>query len=254
MRSPGGLMWNGKDKSYHHYPCRQTVPRQSVWWQTTKNPPWPTGSQNGPRSTQDGPGVLQQTRTRPDSTAKRRLPRRPRARDGPRRLRDGPAGTTDTRTFPAGGNRGDLAHVSPFATASIVAHLAAQACRRGRSRRRRRRRRRRPASSSRYTAGISACGNGGQWQRALALLGEMQEAKVEPNVISYNAGISGCEKGGQWQRTLALMSEMWEAKVKPDIISPIIYSTGISACEKQAQWQRALALLSEVREAKVEPD
>jgi len=28
-------MWNGKDKSYHHYSCRQTVPRRSVWWQTT---------------------------------------------------------------------------------------------------------------------------------------------------------------------------------------------------------------------------
>ncbi|CAK0894744.1 unnamed protein product [Prorocentrum cordatum] len=35
MQSPGGLMWNGKDKPYHHYPCRQTVPRKSVWWQTT---------------------------------------------------------------------------------------------------------------------------------------------------------------------------------------------------------------------------
>mmetsp|Transcript_125133 Transcript_125133/g.335862 ORF Transcript_125133/g.335862 Transcript_125133/m.335862 type:complete len:174 (+) Transcript_125133:783-1304(+) len=34
MQSPGGLMWNGKDQSYHHYSCRQTVPRRSVWWQT----------------------------------------------------------------------------------------------------------------------------------------------------------------------------------------------------------------------------
>ncbi|CAK0899690.1 unnamed protein product [Prorocentrum cordatum] len=35
MQSSGGLMWNGKDKSYHHHSCRQTVPRNIVWWQTT---------------------------------------------------------------------------------------------------------------------------------------------------------------------------------------------------------------------------
>ena len=50
-----------------------------------------------------------------------------------------------------------------------------------------------------YNAGISACEKGEQWHRALALLSEMREAKLEPNVISYNAGISVCEKGEQWQ-------------------------------------------------------
>ena len=69
-----------------------------------------------------------------------------------------------------------------------------------------------------YSAGISACEKGEQWQRALALLSEMWEAKLEPNVISYNAGISACEKGEQWQRALALLSEMWEAKLEPDVI------------------------------------
>ncbi|CAK0868078.1 unnamed protein product [Prorocentrum cordatum] len=32
-----------------------------------------------------------------------------------------------------------------------------------------------------YSAGISACGKGEQWQRALALLSEMREAKLQPN-------------------------------------------------------------------------
>ena len=54
----------------------------------------------------------------------------------------------------------------------------------------------------------------------MALLSEMWEAKLEPNVISYSAGISACEKGNQWQRALALLSEMWEAKLEPDVISP----------------------------------
>ena len=76
-----------------------------------------------------------------------------------------------------------------------------------------------------YNAGISACEKGEQWQRALALLSEVWEAKLEPDVISYNAGISACEKGEQWQRALALLSEMWEAKLEPDVVLPTLQAT-----------------------------
>ncbi|CAK0840363.1 unnamed protein product, partial [Prorocentrum cordatum] len=121
-----------------------------------------------------------------------------------------------------------------------------------------------------YNGGISACEKCGQWQRALALFGEMREARLEPDVIfSYSAGVSACEKGEQWQRALALLSEiacekgeqwqralallseMREAKLKPNVIS---YNAGISSCEKGEQWQRALALLSEMRKAKLKPE
>ncbi|CAK0888332.1 unnamed protein product [Prorocentrum cordatum] len=68
----------------------------------------------------------------------------------------------------------------------------------------------------RYSAGISACEKGDQWQRALALLSEMWEAKLEPNVMSCSAGISACEKGEQWQRALSLLNEMRESKLEPD--------------------------------------
>ncbi|CAK0901138.1 unnamed protein product [Prorocentrum cordatum] len=112
---------------------------------------------------------------------------------------------------------------------------------------------RRPLVS--YSAGISACEKGEQWQEALALLSGMREAKLEPNVISptsCNAGVSACEKGDQWQRALALLCEMREARLEPDVI--FSYSAGISACEKGDQWQRALALLSKMRGAKLEPN
>ncbi|CAK0842260.1 unnamed protein product [Prorocentrum cordatum] len=68
-----------------------------------------------------------------------------------------------------------------------------------------------------YSAGISACTSGEQWQRALALLGEMREVKLELDMMSYSAGISACEKGEQWQRALALLGEMCEAKLEPDV-------------------------------------
>ncbi|CAK0880212.1 unnamed protein product [Prorocentrum cordatum] len=96
-----------------------------------------------------------------------------------------------------------------------------------------------------YSAGISACEKGNQWQRALALLNEAREAKLELAVISYNAGVRACERGGQWQRALALLGEMQEAKHDPDSIS---YTAGVSACEFGEQWLRASALLSEMWE------
>ncbi|CAK0842402.1 unnamed protein product, partial [Prorocentrum cordatum] len=89
------------------------------------------------------------------------------------------------------------------------------------------------------------------WQRALGLLGEMREVRLEPNVISYSAGISACEKGEQWQRALALLSDVWVAKLEGSVI---IFNAGITACGKGEQWQQALALLREMREGKLEPD
>ena len=62
-----------------------------------------------------------------------------------------------------------------------------------------------------YNAGISACGKGEQWQRASALLSEMREVKLEPDVISYNAGVRACRMGEQWQLAL-------EATLEPAVI------------------------------------
>ncbi|CAK0891373.1 unnamed protein product [Prorocentrum cordatum] len=102
-----------------------------------------------------------------------------------------------------------------------------------------------------YNAGISACEKRDQWQRALALLGEMWATKLKPDAISYGAAIFSCAAGMQWKLAQSLLSEMWLAKLVPDVLS---YNAGISACEKGEQWQRALALLGEMREVKLEPD
>ncbi|CAK0905365.1 unnamed protein product [Prorocentrum cordatum] len=81
-----------------------------------------------------------------------------------------------------------------------------------------------------YSAGISACEKGEQWQRALALLSEMREAKLDPHdIFSYSAGISACGKGAQWQRALALLSEMREERLEPTVIS---YAPGSARVKK----------------------
>ena len=50
------------------------------------------------------------------------------------------------------------------------------------------------------------------------MLGEMRESVLEPDVISYSAGISACEKGGQWQQGLALFREMQDVVLEPSVI------------------------------------
>ncbi len=75
-----------------------------------------------------------------------------------------------------------------------------------------------PANVITYSASISACSKGQQWQCALGLLGRMQSASVPAAVITYNAAISACEKGRQWQRALELLEVMRAAGIPPDVI------------------------------------
>ena len=59
----------------------------------------------------------------------------------------------------------------------------------------------------------------GQWQQALALLDQMREKDVTPDVITYNAAISAREKGGQWQQALALLDQMLEKGITANVIT-----------------------------------
>jgi len=79
----------------------------------------------------------------------------------------------------------------------------------------------------------------------------MQECGLEPNTITYNAAISACGQGGQWERALPLLEGMKERGLEPDIIT---YSAAISACGKDGQWERALALLEEMKKRGLEPN
>ena len=75
------------------------------------------------------------------------------------------------------------------------------------------------------SAAINACEKGGEWEKALELQDEMQQRRLEPDVISFNAAVSACEKVGQWEIALQLLNEMQQRRLEPDMVS---YITAIS--------------------------
>ncbi|CAN0528348.1 unnamed protein product, partial [Ectocarpus sp. 8 AP-2014] len=51
-----------------------------------------------------------------------------------------------------------------------------------------------------YTSAINACKNGGQWERALALLREAPESGVALNTFHFVAAIKACGSAHQWHQ------------------------------------------------------
>ena len=59
-----------------------------------------------------------------------------------------------------------------------------------------------------WSAAISACEKGEQWEGVLGLLQDMVKRLVIPNMVSWSAVIRACEKGKQWEGALGLLQEM----------------------------------------------
>ncbi|CAK0853366.1 unnamed protein product [Prorocentrum cordatum] len=52
----------------------------------------------------------------------------------------------------------------------------------------------------------------------MALLSEMQDAKLRPNTIGYSDGTSACESSEQWQRASVQLCEMRATTLEPGVI------------------------------------
>ena len=69
------------------------------------------------------------------------------------------------------------------------------------------------AKTSSYSAAISSCEQGPEWQLALGLLSTMAGAKWKELRTAAALQINSCEKGQEWQIALGLLSTMTGAKV-----------------------------------------
>ncbi|CAE8687381.1 unnamed protein product, partial [Polarella glacialis] len=95
-------------------------------------------------------------------------------------------------------------------------------------------------NSMNYASAVSACAKGQVWEPAIALLAELREGNVVPDVVVRSAAISACERCFHWQHSLLLLGEMEEDSVSPDSIA---YSTAMLACNKAGRWELSLDLL-----------
>jgi pentatricopeptide repeat protein len=102
-----------------------------------------------------------------------------------------------------------------------------------------------------FSAAISACTTGGQWEKALDLFREMQSRGIDPDVITFSAAISACEKGRQWEKALDLFREMQSRGIDPNEIT---YNATIAACFNAERYSEALNLASRAQEQRCFPN
>lgn len=71
-------------------------------------------------------------------------------------------------------------------------------------------------------AGGEAGGGGGrrrQAEAAVAAVAESAPVPLKPDLFLYNAAIEACGNAGQWQRALELLSEISEIGLSPSVVS-----------------------------------
>ncbi|CAK0803538.1 unnamed protein product [Prorocentrum cordatum] len=77
------------------------------------------------------------------------------------------------------------------------------------------------------------------------MLRATREAKLEPNPIPKYGDQRVCEKGEQWQRALALLGEMREVTPEPDP-NVLGYSTSLWRLRRKVNRAQRAQLLSEI--------
>jgi pentatricopeptide repeat protein len=139
-----------------------------------------------------------------------------------------------------------------------------------------------PPNEVSYSVCITACGNGGQWEKALQLLNLMKEKSMQTNLITYNAAITALSKASKrtakfrdkqmateqyaldatenntasstmgssgiddqlWEKALNLLDQMRADGIQPDGFS---FSAAISCCGAGGRWEEALTLINTMK-------
>eukprot|EP00913_Durusdinium_trenchii_P033796 g31636.t2 len=100
-----------------------------------------------------------------------------------------------------------------------------------------------------YGALTSSLGRVARWEDCLEMLRELDSQSLESNLIVYSAAISACDKGSQWQVAIDLLERLEDQET-----SLVCCSAAMSACARGSQWELALDLLATTRSAGLQFD
>ena len=93
-----------------------------------------------------------------------------------------------------------------------------------------------------FNAVIHSLAGKGDWQRAFALLFEVEARRMRPDVATYTSAIGSCRLAGAWPQALLMYARARSRKVQVARVCSAV----LMVCEKSGRWQQAVALLSEV--------
>lgn len=102
-----------------------------------------------------------------------------------------------------------------------------------------------------YNTLVDACARCQQMVNAPALLEEMAQQGIQPNVITYSTVIKGYCQEYRLDKAFELMEEMKRtSEYRPDEIT---YNTLLDGCARQGLYDRGLSVLQDMQDAGVKP-
>lgn len=92
-----------------------------------------------------------------------------------------------------------------------------------------------------YSAAMDALAQVGSWERALAIIDELERPSsgVRPESHCYGAAMRACLRGGRWQSVLSLHERMAEVGVKRTAYTLAPALSACAAAPHELGWQRA---------------
>ncbi|CAL1167450.1 unnamed protein product [Cladocopium goreaui] len=82
-----------------------------------------------------------------------------------------------------------------------------------------------------------------RWHRALQLLREVREVRLEVTIISCNSVMNACAEESKWEMAAQLMSEIRSSRIQATVVTQ---NTLLLALANGAEWPRALHVASEM--------
>lgn len=102
-----------------------------------------------------------------------------------------------------------------------------------------------------YSTLIKGFANAKQHRKALALYGEMRNARIPINTVTINSLVNACARSGAMKEANEVLESMWDAGITPDLVT---FSTVLKGYCLLGEVQKAFWLLQELKTKGIQPD